>query len=642
MLDTIRNLAQNRVIRWIFIIFLVVPFGLFGIDAYVSSVGAGEAMVSVGNARITQFEYEQAMRRQADIYRQQFRDNFDATLMENPEVKRGVLDQLVAEKLVGIGADRAGVRLPDKALADRIASEAFFQEDGKFSAKRYEDIARSQGLTSPGLDERLRQDYRQAQFRNSIVDTAFVPNATLDNFIRMAEQSREVSVVNFTPDAYMAKVTVTPEQVKSYYDTHTAEFTTPERARVEYVELSSDALAAKAEVPAEEIKRAYEDGMARNQWGKAEERRASHVLIPVAPDAKEADRKAAEAKAQAVADRVRKAPRTFGEVAKKESGDPGSAAQNGDLGFFARGAMVKPFEDAVYSGKKGDILGPVVSDFGYHVILVTDVRPAQVRSLADATPEIEASLKKQIAARKFADSAEQFSNMVYEQSSGLKPAADALKLPVQVSPWLQKGQPAPAGPFKSAKLMSEIFSDDSIKAKRNTAAVEIGTNNLVSAHVIEHKLAELRPLETVKGDIERRLMREEALKLAKADGEAKLKELQAGKDAGVKWPAALAVNRQKPGGLPAQVVDRAFRADSKKLPAYVGVESPLGYSLVQVTKVVQPEKIDEAQRTALGSQLRNAIAATELDSTLGSIRERVGVSVKKGALDSKEGDAPPK
>ncbi len=501
MLDIIRNFSQNRVIRWVFIIFLVVPFGLFGIDAYVNSVGAGEAMVSVGNARITQYEYDQALRRQAEIYRQQFRGNFDASLMENPEVKRGVLDQLVAEKLVGIGADRAGVRVPDKALADRIANETFFQEDGKFSPKRYEDIARSQGLTPPGLDERLRQDYRQQQFRNSIVDTAFVPNTTLDNFIRMAEQSREVSVVNFTPDAYLAKVTIAPDQVKSYYDSHAAEFTTPERARVEYAELSADTLAAKAEVPADEIKRAYDDGMTRNQWGKAEERRASHVLITVAPDAKEAVRKAAEAKAQAIADRVRKAPKTFGEVAKKESGDPGSAAQNGDLGFFARGAMVKPFEDAVYNAKKGDILGPVASDFGFHVILVTDIKPAQVRSLADATPEIEASLKKQVAARKFAESAEQFSNMVYEQSSSLQPTADALKITVQVSPWLQKGQPAPVGAFKNTKLMSEIFSDDAIKAKRNTSAIEVGTNDLVAARVIEHKPAELRPLETVKGDI---------------------------------------------------------------------------------------------------------------------------------------------
>ena len=639
MLQNVRDFAANRFIRWIFILFLVVPFGLFGIDAYINRVGSGEAIATVGSARITPNEFDQAVRKQADIYRQQFRGNFDATLMENPEIKRAVLDQLIAEKLVGIGSDRAGVRIPDKALADRISVEPFFQDDGKFSKQRYEEIAKSQGLTPPGLDERLRQDYRAQQFRGSIADTAFVPKTTLDNFIRLAEQTREVSVVNFEPNAYLAKVKVAPERVKAYYDGHAAEFTTPERVRVEYVELSVDALAAKAVAPAEDVKRIYDDGMVRNQWGKSEERRASHILIPVAADAKEADRKAAQARAQAIADRVRKAPKTFAEVAKKESQDPGSAPKGGDLGFFGHGAMLKSFEEAAFAAKKGEIVGPVTTDFGFHVIQVTDIKPAQVKSLAEATPEIEAGLKKQIASRQFAESAEAFSNNVYEQSTSLKPAADGLKLTVQQSPWLTKGQPSPLPTLNNPKLMAEIFSDDAIKAKRNTTAVEVAPNTLVAAHVLEYKPAELRPLDSARADIERRLQGADALLLAKADGEAKLKELKAGKAADVKWPAPLAVNRRKPRGVFPQVVDQAFRVDGKKLPAYMGVETPAGYSLVQVSKIVELDKIDDTQRDTLGSQLRNAIAAQELESALSSLRDRVGVSVRKGAFDRKEGDA---
>jgi peptidyl-prolyl cis-trans isomerase D len=638
MLQNVRDFAANRVIRWVFILFLVVPFGLFGIDAYINRVGSGEAIATVGSARITPNEFDQAVRKQADIYRQQFRGSFDATIMENPQIKRAVLDQLISEKLVGIGSDRAGVRIPDKALAERISAEPFFQDDGKFSKQRYEEIARSQGLTPPGLDERLRQDYRAQQFRGSIADTAFVPKTTLDSFIRLAEQTREVSVVNFEPDAYLAKVKVAPERVKAYYDGHAAEFTTPERVRVEYVELSVDALAAKAVAPAEDVKRIYDEGMVRNQWGKSEERRASHILIPVAADAKDADRKAAQARAQAIADRVRKAPKTFAEVAKKESQDPGSAAKGGDLGFFGHGAMLKSFEEAAFAAKKGEIVGPVTTDFGFHVIQVTDIKPAQVKSLAEATPEIEAGLKKQIAARQFAESAEAFSNNVYEQSTSLKPAADGLKLTVQQSPWLTKGQPSPLPALGNPKLAAEIFSDDAIKAKRNTSAVEVAPNTLVAAHVLEYKPAELRPLDSAKAVIERRLQRADALLLAKADGEAKLKELKAGKVADVKWPAPLAVNRQKPRGVFPQVVDQAFRVDGKKLPAYLGVETPAGYSLVQVSKIVELDKVDDTQRATLGSQLRNAIAAQELESALSSLRDRVGVSVRKGAFDRKEGD----
>lgn len=634
MLQNIRDFASKRVVRWLFIIFLVVPFGLFGIDAYINRVGTSDAVANVGPARVTALELDQALRRQAEIYREQFRGQFDASLMDNPEIRRAVLDGLVNEKLMAIGSDRAGVRIPDAALAERIARMPEFQVAGQFNKERYEMVAKSQGLTPIGLDERLRQSLRMNELRSSIADTAIVPRTTLDNFIRMSEQSREVSVVNLTPDAYLARVKVTPEQVKAYYDAHPAEFTIPERARVEFIELSVDALAARSVVPAEEVQRAYEDGLKRNQWGSPEERRASHILITAAADAKEDVRKAAEQKAQAIAEAVRKAPRTFADVAKKESQDPGSAAQGGDLGFFPRGAMVKPFEDAAYGAKKGDIVGPVRSDFGYHVIVVTDVKPAKVRTLAEATPEIEATLKKTAASRAFAEAAEQFSNMVYEQSSSLKPAADALKLNVQQSQWISKGQPLP-GPLANPKIQAEIFSDNTIKAKRNTSAVEVSPGALMSARVIEHKPSELRPLESAKAEIERKLQREEALKLAKAEGEAKLKELQAGKDGGVKWPPALAVSRQKPGGLFPQVLDRAFRADPKKLPAYLGVESPMGYSLVQVSRVIEPDNVNEMQRNALSGQLRQAVAMEELEATLSTLRDKVGVTVRKDALEKK-------
>ncbi len=636
-MENLRKIAHNKYFKVLFALFLIIPFGLFGVEQYLSRPVGGDTIANVGGARIGAAELDQAVRRQGELYRQQFGANFDAALLQNPEIKRSILDQLVAEKLVIIGSERARVTVPDRLLAERIAAEPAFQVGGKFSKQRYEEIAKAQGLTPLGLDERLRADFRQQEFRNAIAETAIVPRTTLDAFIRLSEQQREVSVVNLTPDAYLAKVKVTPEQVKAYYDSHQKEFTVPEQARVEYIELSLDTLAAKTEVAAEEVKRAYEEGVQRNQWGQPEERKASHILITVKPDAPEADKKAAQAKAQAIADQVRKNPASFAEVAKKESQDPGSAGQGGDLGFFARGAMVKPFEDAAYAAKKGDIVGPVQSDFGWHVIQVTDIKPAKMKSLAEATPELEATLKKQMAQGKYAEAAEAFSNLVYEQSSSLKPASDALKVPIQQSPWISRGMPAAVPALSNPKMQAEIFSAEAIKAKRNTSAVEIGANHLVAARVIEHKPSELRPLEAVRADIERRMQREEALKLAKAEGEAKLKDLQAGKEADVKWPAPLAVNRQKPGGLFPEVLDRAFRADPRKLPAIVGVETPMGYSLVKVTKVIEPEKIDEGQRRMLGGQLRQAVALGELETAIASLRNRVGVSVKQGALESKDG-----
>jgi peptidyl-prolyl cis-trans isomerase D len=380
--------------------------------------------------------------------------------------------------------------------------------------------------------------------------------------------------------------------------------------------------------------------MKAGRWGQKEERKVSHILLPAKPGATEAEKKATEARAQAIAAEVRKKPASFAEVAKRESQDPGSAQQGGDLGYLARGATVKAFEDAAFAAKKGEIVGPVASEFGLHVIVVTEIRPERVKSLADATPEIEAELKKGVAARRFVELADSFANIVYEQPSSLKPAADLLKLTAQSSGWFSKQLGAPPA-LAHPKLLGEVFADDAIKNKRNTAAIEVRPGVLVAARVIEHKPSEVRPYETVQADIQRRMQREEAMKLAQAEGEARLKDAQAGKDGGLKWPAPLAVNRQRPGGLFPQALDAVLRADAKALPAYVGVATPAGYSLVRVGKVIELEKIDDAKREGLGTQLRSAVAAQQLEATLSSVRSRVGVSVRKELVEKKDSEAAP-
>ncbi len=455
----------------------------------------GDTVATVGTQRVSQGDFEQAIKQQQETLTAQFGRNFDPALMDSPEMRKSVLDRVISERLVGLGAERAGVRIGDKQLAERIAAEPAFQEDGKFSKSRYDAIARAQGYTAVGLDERLREDMRTSRYRDAIMQTAIVPRSTLDGFIRLSEQSREVSVINVAPEAFAAAVKPTEEQLKAYYTANAKEFAVPEQVRVEYVELSLDALAAKTPADPEDVKKFYESNKAR--FVTREERRASHILLTVKPDASDAERKAAEARAAALVEELKKKPASFAELAKKESKDPGSAAQGGDLGFFPRGAMVKPFEDAAFAAKKDEIIGPVLSEFGYHVIRVTDIKPEKGKSVAEAAPEIEAELKKGAAARRFPDVAEGLTNMVYEQSTSLKPASDQYSLAIQQSGWFAKIGGAPPV-LANPKLLAEIFSDNAIKAKRNTAAIEVAPGVIVAARVVEHKPAEQRPFETVK------------------------------------------------------------------------------------------------------------------------------------------------
>ena len=635
MLETFRQIANNKIVKWLFAIFLIVPFGLFGIDFYFRSAGGVDTVATVGHTRVSTYDYEQALRQQTEQLRQQFRGAFDSSLMDTPEMRRSVLDRLVNERVVAVGAEKAGLTLSGRALAERIASDPAFQLDGKFSKDRYDAIARANNLTPAGLDVKMAEQFAQQQYVGSIAESAFVPKTTIDNFIKLSQQSRDVAVVNLSPEQYMAQVKVAADQVKSYYDSHAKEFTTPERAKVDYIELSADALAARETVSPDDVKRAYEANLAAGKYGEPEERRASHILISIPDKATDAQKKAAEAKANQIAAEVKKNPKSFADIAKKESQDPGSAAQGGDLGFFRRGMMVKPFEDAVFAAKPNEIVGPVLSPFGYHIIRLTEIHPAKQKSLADATPEIEASLKKAASQRKLADMIENFSNLVYEQSGSLKPAADALKLPIQQSGWIEKGGAAQPAVFQNPKVQAEVFSSETTQNKRNTSAVEVAPGDYIAARIAEYQPARLKPFDTVKADIEKRLQREEALKLAKADGEKKLAALREGKDAGVKFPQPLAVSRQKPGGLFPAVIEKAFRVDSKKLPGYSGTETPAGYALVQVTKVIEPESVEPAQRQAVEQNLRQTTMAEEVDAAVTSLRDRIGVKVKASAIEKK-------
>ena len=419
MLENIRQASQTWLAKLILAV-ITVPFALWGIESYVRPTAGQDTIATVGKEKVTSAEFNDALRGQLEQFKRQFGGNIDASIMDTPDMRKSILDNLVDQKLFAEAAKTSGVKISDAALRDRISTESAFLDQGKFVSSRYETFLKAQGYTAQSFEAMLRRDMERQQFAASVGNTGFVPKASIVGYLKAAEQSREIAMVNITPDQFIAKVKVTPEQAKTYYDEHKTEFTIPDQARAEYVELSVDALAPSQQVSAEEIKGYYDSNATR--YVQKEERKASHILINAAKDAKEADKKTAKEKADALYAQLKKSPKSFAELAKANSQDTGSATKGGDLGFFSRGLMVKPFEEAAFNAKKDELLAPVLSDFGYHIILVTDIKPEKGKSVADVTPEIEGELKKQKAQKKFAEIAEKFTNAAYEQSASLKAA----------------------------------------------------------------------------------------------------------------------------------------------------------------------------------------------------------------------------
>lgn len=632
MFDAVRS---KRWFVQIFLILIALSFALWGVESYVRNMGAGDDVAAVGDSKITQQQFQQALREQQDQLRNMLGDAYKPAMFDSPEARRSVLEQLINQRLLLIEAAKGRMGISEAQLQELIRSIPSLQDNGQFSMAKYEAMVRAQGFSIPGFEAQLRQDLVVQQLAGGIGESAVLSNASFDGLHALLAEERQVAESRIAPDAFLAKVTVGDEAVKAYYDGNPREFQVPEQLRAQYAVLSLDAMKGQLAVSAEEIRSWYETH--KDKYQQPEERRASHILIAADAKGPAADRAKAKAKAEELLAKLKTAPADFAKLAREFSQDPGSAESGGDLGFFARGMMVKPFEDTVFSLKQGELSGIVETDFGYHIITLAGIKPGKVRPLEEVRPEIEAELRQQSVTRLYAQAAETFANTVYEQAESLQPVADQFKLKLEESGWLIKGAaPQGTGPLANGKLYEALFGDDAVKNKRNTEAVEVAPNTLVSARVLEHKPATVKPFEAVRGEIHARLVRQEAAKLAQQAGEAKLAELRQGNDAGLAWSAPKSVSRLSAARLGPQAGKAVFSAPVGKLPAYAGIAQADGsYALYKIVAVNGEARLPAQQVQALREQVVNMQAQADFAAYLAGLRQRYQIDINTEKLETR-------
>lgn len=635
MLEAIREHAQGKIAK-IILVLITIPFALWGVESYLKNGGDGPIAAKVGNQKITQQEFAQTLKDQQERMRQAMGKNFDPAVMDRPEIRKSVLDGLIVQRLILADAAHEGLTITDAQLARFIAGIEAFQEDGKFSQTRYESLLRQQNMTPALFEHRLRQDLLMQNAQDGIVRSAVVPRSVVDNLARINEQQREVSQAVISIEQFMPQAKIEPAAVKDYYDKHQSEFKLPEQARLEYVVLSAQSLVAQVSVSEDEVASYYKEHA--SQYGQAEERKASHILINVAANASAADKAAAKDKSRKIWQEAKQNPANFAQLAKQYSQDAGSAAQGGDLGFFGRGAMVKPFEDAVFKMAEGDISEPVQSDFGFHIIKLTAIKPAKLRALPEVRDEIIQELKKQKAGKKFAESAENFSNLVYEQGDSLNPVAQQLGLKVEQSAWVSR-MASDTPLLNNAKLLQAVFSEEVLKNKRNTEAVEVAPNTLVAARLLEYKPASVKPLEEVAAVLGQRLQRQQASALAVKWGKEALARLQQGKEepAGLNWSQVQVVSRERPAGLDPAALKEAFKVKPEKLPGYAGVENAQGgFSLIKVTRLIEAGAADEKTRQVYAQRIASLLEREYAAAYLANLKQKTKIDIKREALEKSE------
>jgi peptidyl-prolyl cis-trans isomerase D len=607
-------IRTHKRLMQIFLMLLIVPsFVLVGVSSYESGGDAANAVANVDGKKITQQEWEEAQRQQIDRFRQMMGAQFDQKMLETPEAKQSILENLVAERALDAEIKRSHLTVNDATLAQAIAGIAAFKKpDGSFDMEQYKAVLAAQGMSPAMFDARMRRDMAMQQLNGAVQSTAFAPRTVATRLSDINDQQREVQELVFPAAEFLAQVKVTDEMVKAYYEKNAALFQVPEQVKVEYVVFNADVVESQVSVSDAEISEFYNKNQQRFATG--EQRIASHILVTVKKDGSSAEKSAAKAKADAILAEVRKNPADFAKIAKEKSDDRGSAEIGGDLGVVEKDAFVKPVEEAIYKLKQGEVSGVVESEFGYHIITVTKVVPGSVKGLDDVKNEITAELKKAKMSKKYSELAEVFTDTVYEQSESLKPVADKLKLKIETVNNLSR-TPSPAlgdAPYNNPKFLKAVFSDDALKNKRNTEAVEVAPSTLVAGRVVEFKPAAKRPLAEVDAVIRQRVALEEASKLAKKAGEAKLAAAKAAGDAAGFGEVKVLSRTTQPTINPTAAME-VLKADVSKLPAYVGVDLPgQGYAVYRIGKVSLPAQPDAARRASEAEQITGAQGQQEM------------------------------
>ena len=625
---------RKRLVQFVLAL-ITLPFAFFGLNYYFRSGAREGEVATVGSSKITQNDFSKTLQDQQRRMQQQLGANYDPAVFKNPEVRYSILQKLIAERLLQQQARRDRLTVADEQLRQFISDIPQFQEDGKFSQARYEQLLSLQNPPrSPAqFADEVRQGLLLAPLEEPISAANIVARSNVERYLRLLDQQRATAMANVDADAFLKEAKVDDAAVKAFYDGNAAAFQTPEQVKLDYVMMSPDSLAAQVTVDPAAVKKQYDANL--RTYNKPEERDAAHILIAVKADASAEDKAAAQKKAESIAAQAKKQPAQFAALAKKLSEDPGSAAQGGDLGFFARdGSMVKPFEDAAFGMKVGQVSDPVQSNFGWHIIKLLAIHPARTQSFDEVKAGIEQDLKHQQASRRFAEVADQLQNLVYEQADSLQPVAKALNIPVQSTPFISRAQ-VQALAQNNTKFVQAVFSPDSLQAKRNTDAIEVAPNTLMAAHVVEYKPATPRPFDEVKADIRSQLERQAATALAQKAGEAKLALLKEGKDAGLTFAKPVGVVRNRPqAGFPPAAVTAIFQADASKLPAYAGARNERGgYSIYRIERVIEPPPPDAERLTQFSKGIGEQIGRELASANVASLREKADVKINQASLD---------
>ena len=623
-------LSKYKIFSQAILVLIVLTFASIGVGSYFSARNSAEIIAEVGKSVISRQELAMMVSQEQDRLRPQTQANPQAAeYLQTDEFKNSILNNMIERRLLLNQARSMGMMVSPEELTEVIGTvPAFFDDSGQFSVEKYERLLRAQNLMPAEFESQIEQDLLVGRLQNVITQSAIVSDSVVSRLVRQRGQQREVSQLIFSPAKYRESIEVTDEDVQKYFVDNKNLFKLPERAKVEYLVLNEESAAASVSISEDELRQSYEDRIAEFQG--VEERRASHILISVIEEGSDAEKFAARSRAEELLQIVKRDPSQFGALAQEFSNDPGSAESEGDLGFVQRGLMVESFDKALFESKIGSIVGPVETQYGYHIIRIDDVKAVNTTSFEDAREDIEKGVRQSKVDETYLTAAQTFSDRVYTDYDSLTPVADELGLTIQTSDWVSRDSAGYNTLLEKPELLQAIFSAESLEEKRNTQAFEVQPKTLVAARVIEYALEEEMKYEDVSGEIKDFLKSQGALDKVVAEGESTLAAIQGGEEAtGGEWSKPGMVTLVKRQGLHPEGLRAIFGVSKDELPAHVGMTIDDGrYVIFRVTKVVDLEEVTEDDLSTAKRQLAQMLMQQQMSAYIGSLRENANVRIK--------------
>ena len=518
MLLAIRERIMG-VVGWIILVILFIAFSLFGLDSYLQSSVTNYA-AAVNDQEISLARHQRAYQQLRARMTEMLGENYDPAILNEDILKANALQQLINEEVVLQAASEAGFAASNRMVAASIDSIDAFKVDGVFSREQYERILGYQGLRPAQFEHSLKQEIIANQLKNGIRATASATRGGLESAFLLEGQQRKFSYAVLPMQQFVDKVAVTEQDIEDYYTANSSAFMTPERVRLEYVELKAADIDPGIDVDEVALQTLYDEQSAK--YVTPEERHARHILVRLLPDADEAAQASALEKANKVVARL-DAGEPFDVLAKELSDDPGSAASGGDLGFFARGMMTPSFDEAVFALQTGERSQPIKTPFGYHIIELLEVKPELAVPLDEVRDELVNQLLAEERGDLFYDQSEALASIAFEQPDSLQGAADELELEIRQTEWIEKS--GGAGIAENASVVETAFSDDVLLNGNNSAPIEVGDNHVIVVRILEHQEAAQQPLEQVKEDVSRIVRNEQARAMTEKRGKQLLESL---------------------------------------------------------------------------------------------------------------------